>query len=254
MTPDDKPLFFVHLMKTAGTTLKFRLLASFESNALYPNPIDDDDQVFANLNIAYLRSMSDERRRRTLVYAGHFPYCVTEMVGVPVATAAVLRDPVERVVSHLKQLRQNEESWVSDALERDTWDDPSFEDLYANEYLRRRFFVNYQCRMFALTVADDPEDHLHQIDMNDERLAIAKRHLEHIDVLGLTEDYDPFIAQLHERFGITAEPFPKVRVGKQDWDVTPELRRQIEQDNVYDIALYEHAQRVLAERTAGSDQ
>ena len=58
----------------------------------------------ANVDVPHLVGISDERKARTRVYTGHFPYIATELLDVDTVTMTILRDPVDRVVSHLRQV------------------------------------------------------------------------------------------------------------------------------------------------------
>lgn len=248
MTDRHRPLFFIHIMKTGGTTLKFRILDSFPEPEVYPNNVDDPDQLTANLDLRYLTNLSDERRNRTRAFGGHFPFAATEMLAMPLNTVTVLRDPVERVVSHLKQVRKNKDEWTAKALDLAEWEDPTLETIYDNPFMKPRFFENYQSRLFSITAEDDAQDHTHILTVDAKRLDVAKANLQKVDVVGLTEDLAAVELELHHRFGISDRPLPRMRVSSDDWEVPLELRARIADDNAADIAFYEHAKQLIDQR------
>ena len=243
MADSGRPLFFVHVMKTAGTNLKFRFHQSFEVTEVFPNQIDDAGAlVEANTSIEYMTALSAERKARTKAFGGHFPYIAAEMVGVPCTTLTVLRDPVDRVVSHLRQVRRNKQGWQRFAEELAGVEDPTFEQLYDDPFLRPRFFVDHQVRIFSLGLDDDPKTYVDLFDVDDGRLEVAKANLEKVDEVGLTSEYEAFDRRLSERFGLATEVMPKLQAAPHDdRQVSSELRERIAAENVLDAAFYEFA-------------
>lgn len=69
--------------------------------------------------MSYLAVLPDERRRRIRVYTGHFPYAAREILGGDIVTVTILRDPVKRTISLLRQFRRKA-PWARRARERDT--------------------------------------------------------------------------------------------------------------------------------------
>ena len=75
----------------------------------------------------------------------------------------------------------------------------------------------------------------------DERTLVqARRNLERVDLLGLHDGYDDFLARLGRHMGWTFDRQIRVNRGSPI-EVTPSFRRRIEEDNALDVELYEHA-------------
>src|SRR5262245_57145951 len=97
-------------MKTGGTTVFRYLRENFPLDQLYPYRKDDirldgdDVDVEHHLRVPYLVQLPAERHARIRVYSGHFPFVVTEMLGGGLLTVTLLRDPVERTISLLRQV------------------------------------------------------------------------------------------------------------------------------------------------------
>jgi hypothetical protein len=251
---EQRPLFFIHVMKTAGTNLKFRFHQSFEVTEVFPNQIDDKDSlVEANTLIEYMTGLSAERKARTKAFGGHFPYIAAEMLGVPCTTLTVLRDPVDRVVSHLRQVRRNKQGWQRFAEELIGVEDPTFEQLYDDPFLRPRFFVDHQVRIFSLGLADDPKTYVDLFEVDEGRLEAAKTNLAKVDVVGLTSEYEEFDRILGERFGLATEEMPNLQAAPEnDLHVPADLRERIAADNALDAAFYDFAVDLVEARRRGT--
>jgi hypothetical protein len=225
-----QPLFFIHIMKTAGTSLRNVIRAHIDSTALYPSRDYDADMHEANESIRYLLSIPDERRNRVRAYMGHFPFVVTHMLGREVTTLTTLRDPIDRAISQLKHLRV----WSPEHK------DLSLEAIYEDPILQPCFLRNHQAKIFAFSEADKPETYRDVLEIDDRRLAMAKANLDRVDVVGVVERYDELLRAVAARFGWAADPATRLRVGSRT-DVPAALRRKIIDDNEADLDFYEYA-------------
>jgi hypothetical protein len=108
-SPGAPRFFFVHVMKTGGTSFVFQLSANFAPAEVYPNEILDrraptDLEPYASL--ADLERLSPQRRAQIRVFTGHLPFAARELIGPDVVTLTLLRDPVERTISVLKHFKR----------------------------------------------------------------------------------------------------------------------------------------------------
>jgi hypothetical protein len=72
--------FFVHVMKTGGTTFGTHIARNFRADEIYPDRTVDRDLRVAYTQIGHLTSLPEERRRRIRVYRGHFPFVATTLL------------------------------------------------------------------------------------------------------------------------------------------------------------------------------
>src|SRR5215207_2239222 len=109
----DQPhrYFFVHIMKTAGSALRRRLMNHFGDAAVYPTKgLDGTDPIKLYLSIDHMCERLAVRGDQIRVITGHFPLRTTELIDGPLTTLTLLREPVERMLSLLRQLRTREPS------------------------------------------------------------------------------------------------------------------------------------------------
>jgi hypothetical protein len=223
----DAPFFFVHVMKTAGSTFRQHVRANFTAGERYPDDEEDTDLFMAKLSVPRLLALPPERHARIRIYTGHFPYCAAEQLGRPLTTLTILRDPVERAISHLKQ---------------ETPPGASLEDTYEDPAVQQRI-GNHQTRMFAFTVEDGIENFATPLDIDDRRFAIACDQLAAVDLVGFQERFDQFLAAVEARFGWVRAPVQSVRVSG-DVPISKGLRRRIAADSEPDIAFHAYARRL----------
>jgi hypothetical protein len=104
-----RPFFFIHVMKTGGTSFVFDVLKTFPAEQVYPNKTLDrryPTDIAPYTSIEHLLEISPERRADIRVYAGHFPYMACEMMGIDFVKLTLLRHPVDRAISVLKQFKR----------------------------------------------------------------------------------------------------------------------------------------------------
>ena len=93
MTDPDRPdpVYFLHLPKAAGSTLRTYLESQFRRDEVCPTKLWYE-----------LLALPDEARARDRLFSGHFGWCLHELVGAPLTTITMVRDPVERAWSHYR--------------------------------------------------------------------------------------------------------------------------------------------------------
>lgn len=229
--------FFVHLQKTGGTALFQRLRDHFGPAAVYPTP-DDAETVAAVTEVSHLQAWYQAKRDELRLVTGHFPLCATEVLGDEFTTFTVLRNPVERTLSLLRRRQGREERYVGWSLEQ-IYDDPPLHPIIGN----------HMVKMLSLTV-DEMTDNplLATIEFDGARLELAKANLEdRIDAFGLQEELDAFGDELAARFGWDIGA-PRFANRTNPVPVDDSLRERIATDNRFDVALYDHARRLRADR------
>ena len=241
---DRRRFFYVHVQKAAGTELRERLKRHFPPEKLYPDPTDGDIfEVAPQVSVRQLLARWEQRKSEIEVITGHFPYCTTELLDADFATLSVLREPVERTLSHLRHHRKMHPEAR----------DLSLETIY-EEVFRPALFANHMVKMFSLTAEEiatsaerDTWAMVMRIDFTPDRLVRAKDHVADLDVLGLHDTFDDFCAELQSRFGWQlGEPLYANRTPPEH--VAAGLRARIAADNALDAELFEYARDLYEDR------
>jgi hypothetical protein len=234
---DERRFFFVHLQKTGGIALFRRLRIHFGTDAVYPMP-QYQGTPESSLGVAELLERFAAHREQIRVVTGHFPLCVTELLGVPFTTFTVLREPVERTLSLLRHRREIEPGAQSLALEA----------IYDDPVVRERLARNHMVRMLSLRPEEMTDGALTHVEVDAARVEAAKANMaERIDVVGLQERFDEFCDELAIRYGWDLGP-PQFANRSQPVDVDEGLRARIERDNALDVELYRFAVELVEAR------
>ncbi len=277
---NDRRFFFMHLMKTGGTSFAFQLRKHFDNSEVFPcQGIDSRDltDVAVYASVRRLLRTSPERRADIRVYTGHFPFIASQMLDPDLVTLTLLRDPVDRTISLLKHFKRLSKHFAPMPVE----------EIYEDPFVFAQFVENHQTRMFAVTETDNldafgsandywgtaallgfnpgvSEDNqapgvvdldraiaaAKEVTIDEQRFETAKQHLEMVDVVGLNEHYDAFIDELRRRFGWWPSGLNTAgRANRSDeaWGAPDALRIRIAEDNRFDMELYEHAHQIAAQ-------
>jgi hypothetical protein len=240
-TGDRHPplLVFIHVPKTAGTNL---------TNVLSTNEPGDRTQHAGNVfkgagglkrgvTFARLRERAGPQLEGVRAVAGHFPLGMREYLPKDrdLRCFTLLREPVDRILSHYFRLRGREENKRGKYASSPSPPDPTLDDLLEGGYIHD----NLQTRMLS-GLAEPFEE------VDEEMLERAKRNLrEELVFFGLTERFDESLVLAKWRLGLGAI------LSRSDWRVDPtrprgdavprKLVEAAERCNRYDIELYRYA-------------
>jgi hypothetical protein len=254
-------VFFVHVMKTGGTALIRQLDAAFPRGRRYPSATGSP--FVEKTDIDSLLSLDPDSRSRNRLYSVHMPAWVGREVGPEHVQLTVLRDPVARTISHLRQVASYE----------GTADDLA--EIYAQPVWRDRL-RDFQTRLFSATaehhaaeekwLASKPPPDLtggeqrvtflaamatgvrRPVVLEKEDLARAIDCLTKIDVVGTTDRLDLVARCLERDHGLKLGPIGRANESSKEHAVEDSLLNKIRDDNSFDLALYEAACRIVEDR------
>lgn len=216
-------LIFLHLPKTAGSTLLHVLERQYGSDAvlgLYESRFGEETAT-----------LTSEQIGRTRVIAGHFYFGVHEYLPGKCSYLTFLRDPVERVVSHYHFVRRQPEHYLHEAASA----------MSMTEYVQfcgKAEPNNDQTRLLA-GAGMASRDGTCAPDM----LPAAKRNLDSHAVVGLTEAFDASLVLMRHIFGWGRPLYVRqnVREERLGIHVSADEREVIRAYNALDVELYRDA-------------
>ncbi|MFT5201173.1 MAG: hypothetical protein ACI9C1_000542 [Candidatus Aldehydirespiratoraceae bacterium] len=249
----SQQIFFTHVMKTGGTTLTQALEAAVGDGPMFPNhsPVA---VVAAKSLPDYLMAETAERRAEYALISVHYPAWVTfRAVDNPVR-ATMLRDPVARTISHLKQIATS------------THPAETVAEAWADDEIRRRM-TDYMCQLFSDPGEPTPE----AVDPNTEdpevrraflralgngwstaiwhprvvdsaAAAAAIACLDRFDVVGVTDELPAFAAKLSTASGLRIQAPGHANRSLSTEQAEAWLVDEIKAATRHDQALFEHAE------------
>lgn len=225
---DKEAVIFLHLPKTAGTTLNRLIEWEYPLSEIY-----SVDPVFFEWSAARLHKLSPERLRRTRMFKGHMVFGLHKVLPQPATYITVLRDPVDRVISayyFMRSYKLHPLYWKL-RLQNYTLDD----------FVRRSRRDNVQSKIIAGAVYEEP--------CTREIVERAKYNLRHhFSVVGLSARLEESLALMKLRFGWKLSSYSSFNVTRsrpKKRDLPEATLDLIHQKNAFDIELYECAQEVF---------
>jgi hypothetical protein len=256
--PTHRPplLIFVHIPKTAGTTLT----AILRTNEPGPgtrhggNVFKGGGGIKRGVKFVRLLRNDSGELDRARVLTGHFPLGMREYLPSHLPEErelrflTFLREPIDRTLSHYYAISESGGGYGLPPLPAEA----TLEDALAGGYLHD----NLQTRM--LSGLPEPFG-----EVNDEMLAQAKHNLrDGLAFFGLTERFDESLVLAKQRLGLRSilhvppggggsarsgsKSAGRVNTSRPRGDEVPEeLRRAAERYNRYDIELYRYAEQLF---------
>ena len=231
---------FVHIPKAVGTTLRHILHANAWAGMLRLGNVFkgtggyDEDPKYGR-RVDMIKGDASAR-----LVTGHVPIAIRDAMPSTWRTRwfTVVRDPVERAISHYYEIVGAERSKTSKNEAR-----PSVLTVGFTKALNGVDYVpdNLQTRM--LCGLPEPFG-----EMTDDHLHMAIANLERLRLVGVAERFDEFLVLLERRLGYHAVRYHAMRVNStrpRAQDVPEELRIAAQRANELDARLYQHATQLV---------
>jgi hypothetical protein len=218
----EEAVIFLHLPKTAGTTLNRLIEWEYPLFKMY-----SIDPVLFEWSAAHLRKRSPERLKTIRIFKGHMLFGLHEVLPQPATYITVLRDPVDRVISAFYFMRSYKLHPFYWKLRRENW---TLED-----FVRRSQRDNVQSKIVAGAEYEPP--------CTRETAEKAQHNLRHhFSVVGLSERFEESLALMKLRFGWKLSSYSSFNVTRsrpKKRDLPKSTLDLIHQKNAFDIELYE---------------
>lgn len=232
-TPGGKTVFFLHIPKCAGTTLTEEVIKKrFQPQEL----IIFYDQGTKEL-IKMLQEMPLERQKEIKCIAGHYVFGIHRFYHArPPAYITLLRDPIERVISHYCYVLRQKSHYLNKKMIKD--------HLSLKEYIKNQLSVeldNGQTRLLAGLghSADFGKCSRAMLDKAKANLA------EFFPVVGISERFEDFLKLVNRKLGWEIPAYENRNIGKnklQVEELDTETLEIIKENNRLDLELYQYVQ------------
>ncbi len=232
-------ILFLHIPKTAGSTVDVVMYREYGEDGIFwchpdPNMVG---QTPADFN-----KLPEHRRQRYRVVKGHFPFGLHREIKTPSTYITILRDPVERIISHYAYVKERTDHYLHQRVQA--------EHLSLRDYVQHELSVeldNGQTRMLVGDRGWEPKFG----QCPDEFLDIAKQNLHaHFAAVGTTERFDELLLLLKELLGWSLPLYERRKVSQNRLTrdrISADTLTAIQAVNQLDQQLYNYASQRLDE-------
>ncbi len=221
VTMDREALIFLHIPKTAGTTLN--RIIEWQYNPLSIFTLD----ARAHATAERFKTLSEERRRRLRVVRGHMVYGIHEFLPQGATYMTMLREPVARVLSPYYFILRRPLHPLHRELKKERFGIEEYLGLFPHRN-------NVQCRLVAGVQ--------NGASCDERSLEIAKENLaKSFSVIGLCERFEESLVLMAKTFGWEIPYFENWKVAKARPAVEPRMIDRIQEQNRLDMKLYDFA-------------
>jgi len=252
MDTAGRQFYFLHIPKTAGTSLRSLIEAQFPPESICPS--NEVLQAYGG-NYPPIRWVLEVPQadfdRCGLVRGHYFHNMVAKFSRIPIRLT-MLRRPLDRSISFLRHTLRGGPSFA----------DTTIDQLATNTHFIDKYLRDFQVKMLALEF-DNSDPSKVPVDVNvplvcgPRMLERAKKVLDELEWVGLAEEFERSMALLHSRFGWNVgDTSPKLnrsprKMSERDTpsEATLQILRECTQ---LDEKLYEHAVGVFQRQCEGA--
>jgi hypothetical protein len=218
---DRQALIFLHIPKTAGTTLN-RIIERQYS----PLEIFTMDPYRIRATPERLKRLSEGRRRRLRIVRGHMFYGIHECLPQGATYFTMLRDPVARALSTYYFILRRPLNPLHRKVKKERLTIEDCIRLFPQRH-------NLQCRMIAGVKDAGSTDEGRLLDM-------AKEHLtKSFSVVGICETFEESLMVMAATFDWQVPFYKNCKVSKTRPQINPSTVEMIREHNRLDVELYE---------------
>jgi Galactose-3-O-sulfotransferase/Prolyl oligopeptidase family len=223
---DREALIFLHIPKTAGTTLNRIVEWHYSAFSIYTI-----DPYRIRATAERLKRLPEGRRRRFRVVRGHLYYGLHEFLPQGATYITMLREPVARFLSSYYFILRRPLHPLHRKLKK--------ERLGVEDYLRLTpHRQNFQCQLIAGVKNGTGNDH--------HWLGMAKEHRSRsFSVVGICERFEESLMLMAKTFGWEVPFYENQKVSKSRPMVEPKLVDLIREHNRLDDELYEFGKKLF---------
>ncbi len=236
--PNPDTIIFLHIPKTAGTTLNAILQKQYKPQQIYYLGAN------AQESIRDYQQLARAEKEAIRLVSGHTALGFHDYVPGSSTYFTFLRDPIERVVSFYYYVKKNNEHYLNRAAVNE------FEGIapFINSGITK-MVDNGQTRMISGVWLEPAFGKITAQEFEQAKANLKQR----FSVTGLTEQFDATLLLFRAIFNWQSITYIRQNVSKTaaaDRELAAVDRQAIEAANQWDIALYEHAQELFAEQIA----
>ncbi len=236
MNRDFQHVIFLHIPKTAGTTMRHIIDRQYAPEEIHAFGADAFGSIRA------FQALPLEERAQIKLLSGHMGYGLHTYLPGKSIYFTFLRDPVERVISYFNFILRTPDHYLYEIVMSQQM---SLKDLLETD--NALMMNDGQVRLISGVWADPAFG-----ETTREMLAMAENHLKTHFLVGLTEEFDASLCLLKERLNwqgeISYQRYNVTTTGFTRETLPAETVTLIKEVNQLDIALYAFAKNLFRQQ------
>lgn len=230
--PSRRPrrILFDHIPKCAGSTLGKYLQAHYPRRKTFAT----DGRRPAE-SIARFLDLPESRRHAFALIKGHQAGLLIDAVHPETLKITVLREPVDRIVSHYYFAKRTQSHYLYDKIHRKKMSLKDYVEAEFSHELKNHYTLHFSGLSLKQAEADP-----------DASIALALEKIRRFDLVGFQDDLSGFIESLRREGGLS-RPIPKRKTNvtqnrKNVQDLDDATREMIVASNALDLQLFQKVQ------------
>jgi len=234
MTKENKNLIFLHIPKSAGSTLKDIIDRQYPDYRVHHISTKPDLQK----SISDFQNLSQSKREKVRCVTGHGTFGLHKYLTGSTEYITMIREPVSRIISNYYYVRRSPDHRLYEEI--------NSEEISLYEYVKNE--VNSKINNQATRNIAGSNSSEYSIDT----LKKAKKNIEeHFGVVGLVGRFDKSLLLMGKKLGWNNISYVKKNVTSnrpQKEDIPKRVLREIKRKNRLDVELYKHAKERLNQK------
>lgn len=233
--PSSRPrrVLFDHIPKCGGTTVSHFLARHYPGAKIFPlnnpNPVGSAGQFES---VEHFKKLSRQERHAFHLVGGHLAHELLDWVHPDCLKVTLIREPVDRIISHYYYVRQNPAHWLHSKVRDQKISLVEYVTSDLSNELRNWCTTHFS----GLSIAETERNPDYAVEK------AVEVCLTRYDIIGSLDHFTSFIEKLRRqaklRCGYTNEKFNVTRNRPNRDDIELSTIEKIEATNHLDIAFY----------------
>lgn len=232
----NKLVVFLHIPKTAGTTLRSIFMKQYQGQELL--------LCYNNAKKWRMELKNPAKLRHVKAIAGHFPFGIHRSIPRKFTYITMLRDPVERVVSLYQHFQRDPNQRYHQKVKQ----------MSLKEFVNCEEIMNV--RIGSTAHINNPQTRFLSGDKTANLEKAIDNLTKNFSVVGVTDLFDESIFLMKKKLSWRNIHYRKLNVSKKRTkkeDLPKEILDLIEEKNKLDIQLYHHFKQELQKKIRALD-